>query len=200
MIRSRHLAWNRLTSAATPMNSSQMPPTPTARAMTAEQELGEHLVGHAVAQVGRARRVADQVVDRAKQVRPALWVGRKTRPPTHRPRPISPAIGRTKRDSPGLSVRATATTLLPRNSSGAHHRQVTRPASLQISTEAFRSLLRPAVVDGLQNGIRVGAATVGPLGPCVQKAPAPTLPGIRSDASKPILRPPWRLSAATFSL
>ena len=70
-----------------------------------QQELGDHLVALTVAQVGRARRVADA----RRRWRPggsARPAGRsRTRmPPTHRPRPISPAIGRMKRDSPGLSA------------------------------------------------------------------------------------------------
>ena len=56
------------------MNSSQMPPTPTARAIDRQQDLGDQLIARAVPQVGRAGRVADRVVDRGKEVRPALRV------------------------------------------------------------------------------------------------------------------------------
>ena len=73
-IRSRHFGGSRLTSEPTPMNSSQMPPTPTARAIAASNELGDYLVARAVPQVGRAGRIAERVVDRGQQVRPALRV------------------------------------------------------------------------------------------------------------------------------
>ena len=39
-----------------------------------QQDLGDHLVARAVAQVGRARGVAERLVDRGQEVRPALRV------------------------------------------------------------------------------------------------------------------------------
>ena len=51
-----------------------MPPTPTSQRDHRQQELGDHLIALAVAQVGRARGVAERVVDRGQEVRPALRV------------------------------------------------------------------------------------------------------------------------------
>src|SRR3954454_20301054 len=78
-------------------------------------------------------------------------------PATHTPRPISPAIGRTKRDRPGLSIRVTAIVPPPGNSNGARHRQMTRPATTSSSAGG------PACVDGLQGVISVRATLVDPI-------------------------------------
>ena len=61
-------------------------------------------------------------------------------PPTHRPRAISPPIARMKRESPGLSVRATAIPPPRRQHSGARHRGVTRPASHETATQKLGQL------------------------------------------------------------
>src|SRR2546423_5863396 len=76
-------------------------------------------------------------------------------PAMHSPRPIRPAMGRPSRDSPGLSLRVTAISAPRRNTSGA-------PTGAP--RKAIRSLLSwPTVVDGLQNGIGIGTAAVGPF-------------------------------------
>ena len=71
-----------------------------------QQELGDHLIALAVAQVGRAGRVADRVVDRGQEVRPALRVVQDEDAADAQAEADQPRIGRTKRDSPGLSARA----------------------------------------------------------------------------------------------
>ena len=162
-----------------------------------EQELGDHLVARAVPQVGRARACCPGR-RRSRQEGSARPAGRsRTRmPPTHRPRPISPAIGRTNRDSPGLSVRATAIHPPPRgNSSGARHRQVTRPASHQIVTGRASCRRWPSAVASVLVPPLLTHSSI-----LVQKVPAPTLPGMRSEASKPMPAALFAISEATLSL
>src|SRR5450759_3883505 len=115
-------------------------------------------------------------------------------PALHSPRPIRPAMGRTNRDSPGFSVRATAIsapaeTVAGRPPSGdAPRKPSDRYWAGQLSSMAFRtaSVLVPPLL---------AHWTVW-----VQKVPAPTLPGMRSEASKPIPAAVLAMSAATVSL
>ena len=51
-----------------------MPPTPTAEGDRRQQDLGEQLIARTVPQVGRTLRVAQRLVDRGQEVRPALRV------------------------------------------------------------------------------------------------------------------------------
>src|SRR5690349_18206075 len=85
-------------------------------------------------------------------------------PAPHSPTAIRPPIGKMNRESPGCSIRAvTAIYPPPGIVTGCAAGIVTGRVTGGDAPRWFSGLLWPAVVDGLQHRVGVGAAIVGPL-------------------------------------